>query len=90
MRRLGALLGLLGLLFLSGSTIDLLPLHGPDGQRVFVNPHEVTTVREPTAVDLKHFAYGARCVVVTVNGKFVAVVEDCDYVVRRLTGTNAQ
>ena len=39
--------------------LALVELHGPTGQRIFVNPHEVTSVREPQARD--HFAKGTHC-----------------------------
>ena len=61
--------------------LELVMLHGPDGQRVFVNVAEITTIREPISGDLQqHFPRGAQCVVVMVNGKFVATREDCDEV----------
>jgi uncharacterized protein YlzI (FlbEa/FlbD family) len=60
--------------------IDLVLLHGPNGQRVFVNPHEVTSLREPLGNDLKHFARGTHCVIGMVNGTFIPVKEDCDAV----------
>lgn len=58
----------------------LVELHGPDGQRFFVNPAAVTTIREPLTTDQRHFAPGMRCVVVMSNGKFLPVHESCDEV----------
>lgn len=74
---------MLALLLLSA--IDLVELHGPAGQRVFINPPEITTVREPLRADLKHFSRGTHCIVVMADGKFVAVRETCDQV-RQMVG----
>lgn len=61
--------------------ITLIELHGADGQKFYLNPAEITTIREPSKADLvHHFAAGAHCVIVTTNGKFVAVRETCDAV----------
>lgn len=58
--------------------ITLVELHGPNGQRYFVNPMFITSLREPITEDRKHFSPNTRCVIVTVNGKFLAVRETCD------------
>ncbi|HKW23470.1 MAG TPA: hypothetical protein VJO13_18965 [Ktedonobacterales bacterium] len=64
----------------------LIELHGADGQRYWLNPAEITTAREPPAADLhRHFAQGARCVVLTTDGKFIATRETCDVVRERIT-----
>lgn len=54
----------------------LLQLHGPGGQNIFINPNEVTSVREPRSGE-DHFGKGVHCLVNTADGKFSAVVEDC-------------
>lgn len=60
------------------SAVPLVELHGADGHRVFVNPNEISTLREPLDADLhRYFPRGTHCVVVTSNGKFVAVAEYC-------------
>ena len=59
------------------ATIDMLELHGPDGQIVFINDHEISSLRQPIHNDLKHFVKGTKCIVVTTDGKFVAVIETC-------------
>lgn len=57
---------------------QLLELHGPDGQRAYVAPRQIASLRTPTAFDLqRHFAAGTKCIVLTTDGKFVAVVETC-------------
>lgn len=58
--------------------LDLLEVHGPDGQIALVNTHEIATLREPATFDLRrHFAKGSRCIILTTDGKFLAVVETC-------------
>ena len=58
--------------------LDLLEVHGPDGQIALVNVNEIASIRAPTAADLgRHFAKGAKCVLLTTDGKFLAVVETC-------------
>jgi hypothetical protein len=66
------------LIFISG--VEFIELHGPDGQRAFLNPKTISSLREPIATDLKHFTGRVHCVVVTTNGKFIAVVETCNYI----------
>ena len=68
------------------ASVQLLELHGPDGQRAFLNPHEISTLREPVAHDLRWFAPQVHCVVSTTNGKVLSVVEPCDYIRDRITG----
>ena len=58
----------------------LIQLHGPDGQEVDVNPHEVASLREPGAVPEGHLPKGTRCVVIMTNGRFNSVKEDCSTV----------
>ena len=53
-------------------------MHGPDGQIALVNVNEIASIRAPTAIDLgRHFAKGSKCVLLTTDGKFLAVVETC-------------
>jgi hypothetical protein len=66
------------LIFISG--VEFIELQGPDGQRAFLNPRTISSLREPIASDLKSFTKGVRCVVVTTSGKFIAVVETCTYI----------
>jgi hypothetical protein len=66
------------------SVVEFIELHGPDGQRAFLNPRTISSLREPIASDLKSFTKGVRCVVVTTSGKFIAVVETCTDIHDRL------
>ena len=60
------------------TTIILLQLTGPGGQMIEVNPSEVVSLREVRVMD--HFAPGIKCVINTVDGKFVTVQETCEHV----------
>lgn len=65
--------------------IQLLAVHGPDGQTIYVNPAEISSLRQPTNADLgRYFPRTVHCIVVTTNGKFVAAVERCDVLRDRL------
>ena len=58
--------------------LDLLEVHGPDGQTAFLNSHEITALRAPTKSDMtRHFPKGSGCIVTLTDSKFVAVVETC-------------
>lgn len=81
MRRFGSL----GAALLLASGIHFMELHGPDGQTVFVNINEISTLRSPTEHDLhRAFPNKTHCIVVTTNGKFVAVIETCVDIRNRL------
>lgn len=58
--------------------LDLLEVHGPDGQTAFINTHEIASMRAPNSGDLGwHFAKGSKCIILTTDGKWLAVVETC-------------
>src|SRR5215472_4443469 len=69
--------------------VELIELHGPQGQRLYVNPAEVTSVREPAPanVDRRPFAPGTKCIVFLADGSFLGVRDACDEVRARLTGS---
>lgn len=78
---LRAALPCLSCALLAAKSITLIELHGPEGQRFYLNPAEISTIREPNKTDLvHHFAAGTRCIIVATNGKFLAVRETCDAV----------
>lgn len=65
--------------------IQLLEVHGPDGQLVYINPAEISSLRQPTNADLgRYFPRTVHCIIVTTNGKFVAAVEMCNVLRDRL------
>ena len=60
--------------------ILLITLHGPNGQEIDINPHEVSSIREPAAVAEGHFPKGTKCIVIMNNSRVNAVLEDCNTV----------
>ena len=62
--------------------IALIELHGPANQVIFVNPAEITSIREPTVAD--HFARGTKCLVYFSNRNFITVTENCITVRKKL------
>jgi hypothetical protein len=64
------------------AAVFLLLLHAPDGQAIEINPHEVSSIREPPKGH-DHVQKDVHCVVFMTNGKFIGVVEDCKTVVDR-------
>jgi len=55
----------------------LVEFHGPSGQRLEINPAEVSSLREPIDIKGGHWARGTHCVIVMTNGRFNAIAEDC-------------
>jgi hypothetical protein len=51
-------------------------LTGAGGQKIFVNPAEVTTLRQPR--ETEHYDLDVQCVVGMANGKFFGVEETCE------------
>jgi hypothetical protein len=62
----------------------LVRLIGPQGGEIYVNPAEVSSLREPGEIS-GHWTAGTHCILVMTNGKFNGVGEECD-VVRRVLG----
>jgi len=62
----------------------LILLHGPGGQELYVSPGEVVELRQRR--EDEHMQKGIQCIVNTSDGKFSAVVEDCDTVRRMIEG----
>lgn len=72
------------LLLTAAAETALIELDGPGGQKIFVNPREVTTLREPRGMSQQHFAPGTRCVVFMTNGNILAVSETCETIRDRI------
>jgi hypothetical protein len=65
--------------------LHLIRLTGPDGQHIEINPSEIVSIRTPRHEEQKgHFHERVRCLIFTGDGKFTAVIEDCDTVSRLL------
>lgn len=60
------------------AALELIEVHGADGQVAYVNAQEISSLRAPLSSDLaSHFTTGAQCIIVTTNGKFLATRESC-------------
>jgi hypothetical protein len=55
--------------------ITMITFTGPSGQYVAINSDGIVSVRSPRAVD--HLTKDVRCMVFTIDGKFVGVRETC-------------
>lgn len=62
---------------LGAAFIDLVELHTPEGQALFINPTGITALRAPLASS--HFPPGTHCILVIASGR-INVREDCDAV----------
>jgi hypothetical protein len=62
--------------------IEMLLFTGPSGQYVAVNPTEVASIRSPRGTD--HVSRELHCLIFTVDGKFVGVVDPCVKVRQRI------
>jgi hypothetical protein len=60
----------------------LVNLTGPTGHHVYVNPDEVSSIRD--VAHGAHWGPGTRCVLIMTSGKFLAVHETCEQVRRAL------
>ena len=58
--------------------LELVEFSGPDQQTIYVNPLAVISVRAPRGAE--HFRKRVKCLIHTADGKFIAVVEDCNTV----------
>jgi hypothetical protein len=56
--------------------MQLVQLTGPNGQVIYINPVDVVTIRQPT-VGADHFHTAVKCVIFTVDGRWLGVVESC-------------
>jgi hypothetical protein len=70
--------------------VALVELEGPSGQEIFVNPHEVTSLRSPRGMNQGHFSPGTRCVVVMTNGNILAATQPCANIRRAIEAAEEQ
>jgi|1185.fasta_scaffold256461_2 hypothetical protein len=63
--------------------VQLVLLHGPDGRQIVVNPDSVTSMFKPAKM---HDT--VNCVVNLSDGKFISVIETCDYVKKTIEDRN--
>lgn len=64
--------------------VELLWVIAPDGARVEINPAEIVALRPPREHDKRTLGNNVRCILFTADGKFIAAVEDCDVIKRRI------
>ena len=64
----------------------LIELQGVGGQKVYVNPDSVINIREPHGINSGHWPAGTRCLVFTSDGKYIATVEPCETIRKKLEG----
>jgi len=64
------------------AAVVLIQVTGPDGQRIDLNPSQIVSLREPRVSE--HVAAGTRCIIHTTGGKFIATVNECEEILRRL------
>ena len=60
-----------------GTLLPFVALTSPTGHRLYVNPAEVSSVREPLDTARGHWAPSTRCVLIMSNGLVNGVREDC-------------
>ena len=66
----------------AAALLALIELHGPGGHRIYVNPNEITSIREPQTKG--GFTKDARCLVYLTNRNFITVRETCEQVRQKL------
>ena len=71
---------LTALLFIAN--IEFVELHRPGGQAIYINPAEVTSIRQPTVPG--HFSNGTNCLIYLTNRNFITVTETCSDVIKRV------
>jgi hypothetical protein len=56
---------------------SLIALHGPEGQLIYLNPEQIVSVRQPRGLNTGHWPAGVKCLVTTVDGKYITTLETC-------------
>jgi hypothetical protein len=64
--------------------VDMITVTGLDHQAIAVNPSEVVALKPPRPGQPLHQRVG--CAIMTADGNFISVLEDCPEVERRLKG----
>jgi hypothetical protein len=64
--------------------IEWIILHGLENQQIYLNPKQVISIRQPRGLNSGHWPAGVRCLVTTVDGKYLTVVETCAEIRERL------
>ena len=64
--------------------VDLMVLTAPDGQYLSVAPSQIVALRGKSGAPKGLIHAGVNCLVYTVDGKFLSVVEHCEDVAGKL------
>ena len=67
--------------------LALVVLHRPDGSLIYINAHEVTSLREPQTSGF--LVPGARCLIYLSNRNFITVRETCAEAARVMSATSS-
>lgn len=62
----------------------LIPLSGPDGQVIWVNPVEIVSMRAPRTSSGLH--EDIQCTLTMADGHFIALIDGCGVVSQKLNG----
>jgi hypothetical protein len=65
------------------AAVQLLFVHGPDGQMLELNIDQISSIREPRATE-GHFHKDVKCIIIMSNNRLVAIVETCNDVLNYL------
>jgi hypothetical protein len=76
--------------WLAAATTIWVEMHGPTGQKIYVNPELVASLREPLPVNRADIAKGTNCILFLSNGNFIAIRERCDVARRVFTQQQRQ
>ena len=64
------------------TTLVLIMLHAPHGHVIYLNPDSVTTLRAAAGEKNKLLIDDVKCLLNTLDGKFISVIETCETVLR--------
>jgi hypothetical protein len=68
----------------------LVEITGTDQQKIWVNPQQVISVREPRGIETGHWPRGTRCLLLTMDSRLIVSSESCNDVRRKLQQEGAQ
>jgi hypothetical protein len=68
---------LIHLAAVAAAAIRFLACHTPAGTDIYINPDQISSIREVRPDSKGHFAKGTKCVIVMTNGHTNTVIEDC-------------
>ena len=63
-------------------TVIAVLVHDPAGNDVWIASHEIVSLRDVQGSE--HLAEGSKCLINTLDGKYLTVVEDCRAILREI------